>query len=45
MMNHITKSTRAEWIAQCDFTAIVPVDDDTLVADARASPGPEMTAK
>jgi ectoine hydroxylase len=34
--NHITKFTRAEWIAHRDFTPIVPVEDDALVAYARA---------
>jgi ectoine hydroxylase len=34
--NHITKFTRAEWIAHRDFTPIVPVDDDALLACARA---------
>ena len=28
--NHITKFTRAEWIAHRDFTPIAPVDDDAL---------------
>src|SRR4029078_5980531 len=34
--NHITKFTRAECIARRDFTPIVPVEDDALVAYARA---------
>ena len=34
--NHITKFTRAEWIAHRDFTPIVPVDNDALVEYARA---------
>jgi ectoine hydroxylase len=34
--NHITKFTRAEWIAHRDFTPIVPVEDDALIAYARA---------
>jgi ectoine hydroxylase len=34
--NHITKFTRPEWIAHRDFTPIVPVDDDALLAYARA---------
>ena len=34
--NHITKFTRAEWIAHRDFTPIVPVADDALLAYARA---------
>lgn len=34
--NHITKFTRAEWIAHRDFTPIVPADDDSLMAYARA---------
>jgi ectoine hydroxylase len=34
--NHITKFTRPEWIAHRDFTPIVPVDDDALIAHARA---------
>ena len=34
--NHITKFTRAEWIAHRDFTPIVPVDDDALMEYARA---------
>ncbi len=34
--NHITKFTRAEWIAHRDFTPIVPADDDALLAYARA---------
>ena len=34
--NHITKFTRAEWIAHRDFTPIVPVDDDALITHARA---------
>jgi ectoine hydroxylase len=34
--NHITKFTRAEWIAHRDFAPIVPVEDDALVAYARA---------
>src|SRR6266852_3606111 len=34
--NHITKFTRAEWIAHRDFRPIVPVEDDALVAYARA---------
>ena len=33
--NHITKFTRAEWIAHRDFTPIVPVDDDALRTYAR----------
>jgi ectoine hydroxylase len=34
--NHITKFTRAEWIAHRDFTPIKPVDDDALFEYARA---------
>jgi ectoine hydroxylase len=34
--NHITKFTRAEWIAHRDFTPIVPVDDAALADYARA---------
>src|SRR6266404_4215736 len=34
--NHITKFTRPEWIAHRDFAPIVPVEDDALVAHARA---------
>ena len=34
--NHITKFTRAEWIAHRDFTPIEPVDDDALLSYARA---------
>ena len=34
--NHITKFTRAEWIAHRDFTPIVPVADDALIEYARA---------
>jgi L-proline 4-hydroxylase len=34
--NHITKFTRAEWIAHRDFAPIVPVEDDALFAYARA---------
>jgi ectoine hydroxylase len=34
--NHITKFTRPEWIAHRDFTRIVPVADDALLAYARA---------
>ena len=34
--NHITKFTRAEWIAHRDFAPIVPVADDALLAYARA---------
>ena len=34
--NHITKFTRPEWIAHRDFTPIVPVEDDALIAHARA---------
>jgi ectoine hydroxylase len=34
--NHITKFTRAEWIAHRDFTPIVPVEDDALFTHARA---------
>jgi ectoine hydroxylase len=34
--NHITRFTRAEWIAHRDFAPIVPVDDDALMAYARA---------
>ena len=30
--NHITKFTRAEWIAHRDFTPIQPVGDDALIA-------------
>src|SRR5579864_5024558 len=33
--NHITKFTRPEWIAHRDFTPIVPVADDALLAYAR----------
>ena len=37
--NHITKFTRAEWIAHRDFTPIEPVNDDALLpAPARALP-------
>ena len=32
--NHITKFTRPEWIAHRDFTPIVPVPDDALLAYA-----------
>ena len=34
--NHITKFTRAEWIAHRDFTPIAPVDDGALLEYARA---------
>ena len=34
--NHITKFTRSEWIAHRDFTPIVPVTDDALLAHARS---------
>jgi L-proline 4-hydroxylase len=34
--NHITKFTRAEWIAHRDFAPIKPVDDDALIEYARA---------
>jgi ectoine hydroxylase len=34
--NHITKFTRAEWIAHRDFTPIVPVSDDALETYAQA---------
>jgi ectoine hydroxylase len=34
--NHITKFTRPDWIAHRDFAPIVPVDDDALLAYARA---------
>jgi ectoine hydroxylase len=34
--NHITKFTRPEWIAHRDFSPIVPVADDALLAYARA---------
>jgi ectoine hydroxylase len=34
--NHITKFTRPEWIAHRDFTPIKPVNDDALLACARA---------
>jgi ectoine hydroxylase len=34
--NHITRFTRAEWIAHRDFTPIVPVDDGALAEYARA---------
>ena len=34
--NHITKFTRPEWIAHRDFTPLVPVADDALLAYARA---------
>ena len=34
--NHITKFTRAEWIAHRDFTPIEMVDDDALLEYARA---------
>ena len=34
--NHITKFTRPDWIAHRDFTPIKPVDDDALLAYARA---------
>ena len=34
--NHITKFTRAEWIAHRDFTPIKPTDDDALLQYARA---------
>ena len=34
--NHITKFTRAEWIAHRDFTPIRPVADEALLAYARA---------
>ena len=33
--NHITKFTRAEWIAHRDFTPITPVEDDALQQCAR----------
>ena len=33
--NHIRKPTRPEWIAHQDFTPIVPVRDDALLAYAR----------
>jgi ectoine hydroxylase len=33
--NHITKFTRAEWIAHRDFTPIQPVGDDALLRYAR----------
>ena len=33
--NHITKFTRAEWIAHRDFAPIVPVADDALIRYAR----------
>jgi len=34
--NHIIRFTRADWIAHRDFAPIVPLDDDALVAYARA---------
>ena len=34
--NHITKFTRPEFIAHRDFTPIVPVTDDALLAHARS---------
>ena len=34
--NHITKFTRPDWIAHRDFAPIVPVEDDALLAYARA---------
>jgi L-proline 4-hydroxylase len=34
--NHITRFTRAEWIAHRDFAPIVPVDDEALLDYARA---------
>jgi ectoine hydroxylase len=34
--NHITKFTRPEWIAHRDFTPIMPVTDDALLAHARS---------
>jgi ectoine hydroxylase len=34
--NHITRFNRPDWIAHRDFTPIVPVADDALVAYARA---------
>ena len=34
--NHITKFTRAEWIAHRNFTPIVPVADDALLTYARS---------
>jgi ectoine hydroxylase len=34
--NHITKFTRAEWIAHRDFTPIQPVNNDALLEYARA---------
>ena len=34
--NHISKFTRPEWIAHRDFTPLVPVADDALLAYARA---------
>jgi ectoine hydroxylase len=34
--NHITKFTRADWIAHRDFTPIEPVGDDALLEYARA---------
>ena len=34
--NHIRKPTRPDWIAHRDFTPIVPVADDALLAYARA---------
>jgi ectoine hydroxylase len=34
--NHITKFTRPEFIAHRDFTPIAPVDNDALIAYARA---------
>jgi ectoine hydroxylase len=34
--NHITKFTRADWIAHRDFAPIVPVEDDALIGYARA---------
>ena len=36
LSNHITKFTRAEWIAHRDFTPIEPVGDDALLEYARA---------
>ena len=34
--NHITRFTRPDWIAHRDFAPIVPVEDDALLAYARA---------
>jgi ectoine hydroxylase len=34
--NHITKFTRPDWVAHRDFTPIVPVSDDALLAHARS---------